>query len=57
MKHSVYYNAKCMAIYKSLKSTLNFVAKKGYKNDESNVLFILCEDGTCYDENGIENYN
>lgn len=46
-----------MAIYKSLKSTLNFVAKKGYKNDESNVLFILCEDGTCYDENGIENYN
>lgn len=40
MKHSVYYNGKIMAIYKSLKYALAFVAKKGYKNDENNLLFI-----------------
>lgn len=54
MKHSVYYNGKIVAIYKSLKYALAFVAKKGYKNDENNLLFIMAEDGTCYNEQGNE---
>ena len=39
---------------KYLKYALAFVAKKGYKNDENNLLFIMAEDGTCYNEQGNE---
>jgi hypothetical protein len=32
MKYCVYYNCLVVAIYKSLKSALNYIAKKGFKN-------------------------
>ena len=49
MKYFVSYNAKFMAEYKSVKACLNFINRKGWKNDENNMLYIVDEDGEEYD--------
>lgn len=49
MKYFVSYNAKFMAEYKSVKACLNFINRKGYKNDENNLLYIVDEEGNEYD--------
>lgn len=54
MTYSVVYNAKTMAIYKTLKAAVNFIAKKGYKNDDLNMCYIQSREGGCYHPNGEE---
>lgn len=49
MKYFVSYNAKYMAEYKSVKACLDFINRKGYKNDEDNLLYIVDEEGEEYD--------
>lgn len=49
MKYFVQYNAQYMAMYKSVKSCLNFINRKGWKNDEGNMLCIIDETGQEYD--------
>ena len=43
------YNGKFMSDYKTMKATLNFIKRKGYKNDENNVLNVFDQDGNHYD--------
>lgn len=45
----VEYNGKFMSDYKTMKATLNFIKRKGYKNDEDNVLNVFDQDGNHYD--------
>lgn len=49
MTYFVEYNAKYIAMYKSLKSAQNFIDRKGLKNDESNVLRIWDREGNEYE--------
>lgn len=51
MKYFVMYNAQCMAMYKSVKACLNLINRKGWKNDEYNMLSIIDENGDEYDTN------
>lgn len=46
-KFFVVYNAKFIAMYKSVKACLNFIQRRQLKDDESNSLNI-------YDNNGDE---
>ena len=41
MNYYVYYNGKYIAMYKTLAACRNFIARKGLKNDENNLLEIL----------------
>ena len=45
MTFFVEYNAKYIASYKSLKAAQNFIARKGLKDDEWNLLRILNSEG------------
>lgn len=45
MTYFVEYNAKYIAMYKSLKSAQNFIVRKGLKNDEDNILRIWDSEG------------
>lgn len=55
MKYYVQYNGQYMAIYKSVKACLNLINRKGWKNDENNMLRIVDENGDEYDTiNGIK---
>ena len=49
MTYFVEYNAKYIASYKSLKAAQNFIARKGLKNDEDNVLTIWDNEGNEYE--------
>ena len=49
MKYFVKYNGQYMAMYKSVKTCLNLVNRKGWKNDEDNMLNIIDENGDEYD--------
>ena len=49
MKYYVEYNAKFIAMYKSIKPALRFIAKKGYKNDDNNLLYLVDSAGNRYD--------
>ena len=49
MKYFVKYNGQYMAMYKSVKACLNLVNRKGWKNDEDNMLNIIDENGDEYD--------
>lgn len=49
MKYFVEYNAQYMAMYKSVKACLNLINRKGWKNDEDNMLRIVDENGDEYD--------
>ena len=49
MKYFVEYNAQYMAMYKSVKACLNLINRKGWKNDENNMLRIVDENGDEYD--------
>ena len=49
MKYYVEYNCQYMAIYKSVKACLNLINRKGWKNDENNMLRIVDENGDEYD--------
>lgn len=44
----VRYNAKLMGCYKSLKSAMNLISRKGWKNDEYNMLDLFDEEGNYY---------
>lgn len=48
MKYFVEYNAKYIAGYKTLKAAQNFIARKGLKNDDDNVLTIWDNKGNEY---------
>lgn len=45
MTFFVEYNAKYIASYKSLKAAQNFIARKGLKDDEWNLLRIWDSEG------------
>lgn len=49
MKYFVEYNAQYMAMYKSVKACLNLINRKGWKNNEDNMLRIVDENGDEYD--------
>jgi hypothetical protein len=42
-------NAKVMAFYYSLKCALNYVARKGWRDDYENSLYLFDSDGEFYD--------
>lgn len=44
----VEYNAKFMAMYKSVRACLNFISRKGYVNDLDNTVRIFDKDGNEY---------
>lgn len=48
MKYYVEYNAKLMGIYKSLKSAINLISRKGWKNDDLNLLYLFDNEGEYY---------
>lgn len=53
MKYYVEYNAKLMGIYKSLRSAINLISRKGWKNDDLNLLYIFDSEGEYYNpQNG-----
>lgn len=45
MTYFVEYNARYIASYKSLKAAENFIARKGLKSDENNVLTVWDSEG------------
>lgn len=47
-KYFVEYNAQFIAMYKSIRSCLNFISRKGLKDDEDNMLRIYDECGNTY---------
>lgn len=51
-KFYVEYNCRLMAIYKTLRAALNFVQRKGYRNDELNMVRIFDNLGEHYDTDG-----
>lgn len=52
MKFFVEYNGKYVAEYKSVKSCLNYIEKKNLKDDENNLLVIICDNGDMYNYKG-----
>lgn len=56
-KFYVEYNGKIMAIYKFMKSALNYVARKGWHNDDMNSLSIFDSDGEFYEPHGGNKIN
>ena len=48
MKYFVEYNCKFIAMYKSVKSCISFINKKGLKDDDDNMLRIYDEEGNTY---------
>ena len=44
----VEYNAKFVAMYKSVKACLNFISRKGWVNDFDNMLRIFDKQGNEY---------
>jgi hypothetical protein len=44
----VEYNAKFVAMYRSVKACLNFISRKGYVNDLDNLVRIFDNDGNEY---------
>lgn len=55
MKYYVEYNAQLMGVYKSLKSAMNLIARKGWKNNESNLLYLFDSEGEYYNPQTGEN--
>ena len=49
MTFYVSYNCKFIAMRKSLSAAMNVIAKKGLKNDQNNLLYIIDADGETYD--------
>ena len=45
----VVYNAKYMARYKTIKGCLNYIKRKGWRDDSDNVLIIWDNRGIIYD--------
>lgn len=55
MYYFVEYNAKFVAMYKSVRACLNYIERKGLRNDSDNVLMIFDKDGNEYNPvNGTE---
>lgn len=52
MKYFIEYNAKFIAERKSIKACVALIIKKGLKNDDENLLYIVDELGNYYDSNG-----
>ena len=44
----VEYNAKFIAMYKSVKACLNFIKRKGLQDDDNNSLCIMDNNGDIY---------
>lgn len=44
----VEYNAKSVAMYKSVKACLKFISRRGYVNDIDNTVRIFDKDGNMY---------
>lgn len=44
----VEYNAKFVAMYKSVRACLNFIERKGYVNDFDNTVRIFDKEGNEY---------
>jgi hypothetical protein len=57
MKYYVEYNAKLMGVYKSLKSAINLIYRKGWKNDELNSLYLFDNEGDYYNPTTGEKLN
>lgn len=51
MTYFVEYNAKYIAMYKTLKAAKNFIARKGLKDDECNILHIWDSEGNEHELN------
>ena len=55
MYYFVDYNAKFVAMYKSVRACLNYIERKGLRNDSDNVLMIFDKNGNEYNTvNGTE---
>jgi hypothetical protein len=48
MRYFVEYNAKYIAMYKSLKSAQSFIARKKLQNDDCNIVRIWDNEGNEY---------
>lgn len=48
MWYCVEYNAQLMALYKSLRACLNLVQRKGWRDDEKNLLRVFDSEGEEY---------
>lgn len=48
MWYWVDYNSKYVARYKSVNACINFINRKGYKDDSFNSLYIVDENGDIY---------
>lgn len=48
MKYFVEYNGKYIAEYKTLKGANNYIERRGLKNDDDNLLLIICDNGDMY---------
>lgn len=54
MNFFICYNGKYIASRKSMKSAVDFIEAKGYKDDENNLLYIVGSNGICYTPAGEE---
>ena len=48
MTYFVDYNGQYIASFKSMKRCLNFINRKNLKNDYRNSLYIVDQEGECY---------
>lgn len=48
MKYFVSYNCQFVAMYKSLKACLNYIQRKGLRDDDYNLLYIVDSEGNEY---------
>ena len=52
MKYFIECNAKFIAERKSIKACIALIIKKGLKNDNDNLLYIVDKQGNYYNSNG-----
>lgn len=52
MKFFIEYNGKFIAERKSIKACISLIFKKGLKNDENNMLYIVDNLGNYYNDRG-----
>lgn len=56
-RYFVDYNGKYIAEYKSIKACLNFIVRKGLKDDDDNMLLIWDDDRNMYNSKTGEQLN
>lgn len=54
MWYFVEYNCKYVAQYKSVQGCINYIRRKGYKDDSFNTLYIVDENGEVYNNKNGE---